>query len=239
MQSPPFASFLATLVVAVAALPAQDVVSLHSVTLDAANNVTVVYSKNFATCAHMRFNNTTCTQNGPLTHVNNLFCSQGSFVTVTVPSTAFVAGFGPGVPVYMVHGNNSGVFSACVNVGCNGAYGTGCAGTAGSPGLDANDDCPPSGTTLDLTVSNGLPGSVAVLGFGLTQTNLPLFGCSLLIDTVVATVVVPFNGSGAGTFLFPLPVGSNGAVFTTQAFALDGGGPQGFAATNGLLVRVL
>ena len=38
--------------------------TLHSVTIDASNDVTVVYSKNFATCAHMRFSDATCTQNG-------------------------------------------------------------------------------------------------------------------------------------------------------------------------------
>ena len=231
----------ATLLALLAITPAlaQDVVTLHSVTIDAANNVTVVYSKNFATCAHLRFSNATCTQNGPLTHVNNLFCTQGSLVSVTVPSTSFVAGFGPGVPVYMVHGNNNGVFSACVAVGCDGAYGSGCAGSAGTPALAANDDCPPAGSALDLTISNGLPGSIAVLGFGLGQTSFPLFGCNLLINTIVGTVAVPFSASGAGTFTFPLPPGSGGAVFTTQAFTLDGGGPQGFAATNGLLLRVL
>lgn len=234
----PLASLLLVLPFVAAPASAQDVVSLHSVTIDAASNVTVVYSKNFATCAHMRFSNATCTQNGPLTHVNNLFCTPGSFVSVTVPMMSFVAGFGPGVPVYMVHGNNNGVFSACVDVGCNGAYGSGCAGTVGTPALAANDDCPPSGTTLDLTVSNGPPGSIAVLGFGLSQTSLPLFGCNLLINTIVSTVAVPFSGSGAGTLSFPLPIGSGGAVFTTQAFTLDGGGPQGFAATNGLLLRV-
>lgn len=218
---------------------AQDVVSLHSVTILANNDVTVVYSKNFATCAHLRFNNTTCSQSGVLTHVQNIFCTQGNQVSVTVPMTAFVAGFGPGVPVFMVHGNNSGVFSVCMTVGCDGTYGSGCAGISGSPALAANDDCPPSGSNLDLTISNGLPGSIAVLGFGLSQTSLPLLGCNLLLGTVVGTLAVPFDGTGAGTFSWPLPVGSGGAVFTTQAFALDGGGPQGFSATNGLVIRVL
>src|SRR5262245_58357219 len=159
---------------------AQDVVALHSVTFDASNNVTVVYSKNFATCAHKRFSNATCTQQGALTHVNNWFCTQGSFVSITLPSTAFVAGFGPGIDVYMVHGNNSGVFSACVVVGCNGTYGTGCSGVLGAPALTATSDCPASGTTVGFAVANGLPGSVAVLGFGFGQTSIPVLGCTLL-----------------------------------------------------------
>ena len=46
-------------------------------------------------------------------------------------------------------------------------------------------------------------------------------------------------GAGAGGFSFPLPASGSGAMFTTQAFALDAGGPQGFTATNGRLIRVL
>ena len=218
---------------------AQDVVTLHSVTIAATNDVTVVYSKNFATCAHMRFSNSTCTQQGPLTHVNNWFCTQGSMVSITLPSTAFVAGFGPGIPVYLVHGNNPNVFSACVTVAYDGAYGAGCAGTFGAPVLDANNDSPPAGSNLDLTVGNGPPGSIAVLGFALGQTSFPVFGCTLLIAPIVTTAGVPLDGAGAGTTTLPLPPGSGGFVFTTQAFVLDLAGPQGFSATAGLSIRVL
>lgn len=223
-----------------ASLPrAQDVVTLHSVTLDASNNVTVVYSKNFATCAHMRFSNATCTQNGALTHVNNWFCTQGTNVSITLPSTAFVAGFGPGINVYMVHGNNSGVFSPCVTVGCIGTYGTGCAGVLGTPALSATSDCPASGTTVDFTIANGLPSSVAVLGFGFGQGSFPVLGCTLLLGSIVVTATVPFDGAGTGTFPLPLPPGSAGVNLNLQAYALDPTGPAGFTATNGLLIRVL
>jgi hypothetical protein len=231
------------LVFVLASLPsfalAQDVVTLHSVTIAANNDVTVVYSKNFATCAHMRFSNSTCTLQGALTHVNNVFCTVGSMITVTLPSTAFVAGFGPGIPVYMVHGNNSGVFSACVTVGYNGAYGSGCAGIAGAPVLDANNDSPPAGSNLDLAVANGPAGSIAVLGFALGQTSFPLFGCTLLIAPIVVTAGVPLDGSGAGAVTLSLPPTSSGFVFTTQAYVLDPSGPQGFSATAGLMIRVL
>lgn len=230
-------SFVAALLVAPVA--AQDVVTLHSVTLDASNNVTVVYSKNFATCAHMRFTDATCTQNGALTHVQNWFCSSGNNVSITLPSTAFVAGFGPGINVYMVHGNNSGVFSPCVAVGCNGTYGAGCAGVLGVPTLAATSDCPVSGTSVTFTVANGLPSSVAVLGFGVGQASFPVLGCTLLLGSLIVTATVPFDGAGVGTFPLPLPPGSAGFQLTTQAFALDPTGPQGFTATNGLLIRVL
>ena len=218
---------------------AQDAVTLHSVTMLANDDVTVVYSKNFATCAHMHFSNATCTQTGALTHVQNWFCTQGTQISITLPSTAFVAGFGPGPPVYWVHGNHGGVASPCVTVGCNGAYGTGCAGTTGTPTLSTNTDCPANGTTLDLNLGNGLPNSVAVLGLALGQSNLPVLGCNLLINPVVATIAVFFDPQGAGTFPFAVPSGSGGFNFTAQAFTIDAGGPQGFAATNARLIRVL
>ncbi len=237
----PFAASFAVAAALVLGAPvtAQDVVTLHSVTIDASDNVTVTYSKNFATCAHMRFSDATCSSFGPLTHVQNHFCTQGTNVAITVPLSAFGAGFGPHVPVFMVHGNNSGVRSACVDVACDGAYGVGCAGTAGVPVLDALDDCPPSPGSVDLTLSSGAPSSLAVLGFGLDQTSLPLFGCNVLVGQVQVTVVVVLDGTGAGSFSLPVPPGVAGFEFTTQAYVLDAAGPQGFAATNGLLVRIV
>lgn len=235
-------SFCAALLLAVAFLSgspvAQDAVTLHSVTIHTNTNVTVVYSKNFATCAHLRFNNATCTQSGPLTHVANHFCTQGNMVSVTVPSTAFVAGFGPGIPVFLVHGNNPNVRSACVNVVCDGIYGTGCAGGTGIPSLTAIDACPPWGGSLDLTLGNGPPGSLAVLGLGLAQIVFPLFGCDLLIAGVQVTAIVPLNGSGVGNLSLLLPPGSGSFTFTMQAYVLDAAGPEGFSATNGLLVEI-
>jgi hypothetical protein len=232
------ARLLALLALITSLLSAQDVVALHVVTITATNQVTVVYSKNFATCAHMRFSNATCTQTGGLTHVANMFCAQGSNVSVTVPTTAFLAPFGIGTNVYLVHGNNSGVASACVAVGYDGAYGIGCAGALGAPTIDTNNEAAPAGTTCTFTVQNGVPGSIAVLGLGLGQASVPVLGCNLLLGSVLATIAIPFDGSGAGSFPFALPLGSTGVEFTAQAFALDPSGPQGFTATNGLLVKV-
>lgn len=228
-----------TFLLAPAALVAQNVVTLQSVTLDANDNVTVVYSKNFATCAHMHFSNATCSQNGALTHAQNHFCASGTNVAVTVPWSAFAAGFGPGATVYLVHGNDATVFSACVTVGCDGAYGAGCAGTAGVPTLDAGDECPAAASTCAFALTGGLPASLAVLAVGLGQGSFPVFGCNLLLGSLLGTATVPFDGLGNGAFAMPIPAGAAGFVFTAQAFTLDPGGPQGFAATNGLLVRVL
>lgn len=217
---------------------AQDMVTLHGVTIDLNDDVTVVYSKNFATCAHMRSSDAACAQYGPLTHTANIFCTQGNMVTVTMPRTAFTAGFGAGDRVFMVHGNNGNVRSACVTVECDGAYGTGCAGAGGVPVLSAANACPPAGGSLDLALSNGPPGSVAILGLGLAQANLPLLGCNLLVGSIGATVLLPLDPAGAATFSLALPPGITGVAVTSQAFVLDSSGPQAFTATRGLLIRV-
>lgn len=231
---------LSLVAVAVAATlaPAQDVVTLHSVTVRADDTVAVVYSKNFATCAHMRFGNATCTQTGAMTHAQNLFCTQGANVTVTLPQSSFVAAFGPGSRVYMVHGNNSAVASPCIDVGYDGAYGVGCAGATGVPSLTTNGDAPLAGTAIDFTIANGVPASIAVLGFATDQVNVPVIGCTLLIFPVLGIVSVPFDAAGSGTFVFPTPASAVGVQFAVQAFALDPAGPQGFSATVGREVRV-
>lgn len=217
---------------------AQDAVTLHSVTVRADDTVAVVYSKNFATCAHMRFGNATCSQIGVMTHTQNLFCTQGTNVTVVVPASAFVAGFDVGDPVYMVHGNNSSVASPCVPVGYDGAYGVGCAGTSGVPSLTTNGDAPLAGTAVAFTIGNGVPASIAVLGFATDQVSVPVIGCTLLIFPVLGVVSVPFDAAGSGTFVFPTPASAVGVQFAVQAFALDPAGPQGFSATVGREIRV-
>jgi len=217
---------------------AQDSVTLHSVTVHVDNTATVVYSKNFATCAHMRFSNATCTQLGALTHVANWFCTLGNNVSLNLPLSAFVAGFGPNVPVLMVHGNNSGVASPCVDVVCDGVYGTGCAGTHGVPVLATPNACPPAGSNLDLAASNGPHGSLAVFGFGFGQASVPLFGCNLLVASLQSTLFVLLDGAGATSLTMPLPPGVTGVMFHAQLFAIDAGGPQGFSATNGVEVHV-
>lgn len=232
---------LLSLVVAAATAafaPTQDVVTLHSVTVRADDTVAVVYSKNFATCAHMRFGNATCTQTGAMTHAQNLFCAQGTNVTVTVAQSSFVAAFGPGSRVYMVHGNNSAVASPCIDVAYDGAYGIGCAGTAGVPSLTTNGDAPLAGTTIDFTIGNGVPASIAVLGFATDQVAVPVIGCTLLIFPVLGIVSVPFDAAGSGAFVFPTPASAVGVRFSVQAFALDPAGPQGFSATVGREIHV-
>ena len=138
----------------------------------------------------------------------------------------------------MVHGNNSAVASPCVDVAYDGAYGIGCAGTAGVPSLATNGDAPLAGTTIDFTIGSGVPSSIAVLGFATDQVAVPALGCTLLIFPVLGVVSVPFDAAGSGTFVFPTPVSAVGVQFAVQAFALDPAGPQGFSATVGREIHV-
>lgn len=222
------------------ALSAQSL-SLHSVTVDADDDVTVVYSKSFNTCAHLRLSNASCTSLGPLVHTQNHFCASGNLVSVTVARAALTAAFGVGISVKMVDGNNPSVQSSCVTVACDGKYGVGCApaGGAGAPVLDALEPCPLAGGSLDLQVSNGAAQSLGVLGLGLTRVQFPVFGCELLIGSIGGTAIVSIDASGNGGFVLPIPAGIAGFELTAQTFVLDVNGPQGFTATNGLLARIL
>jgi hypothetical protein len=80
---------------------------LHSVTI-ASNNVTVVYSKGFSTCAHLY------KVGGGITHTKNFFCPNGTMVSVTQPLTEF-SGLSVGDQVHLKHGN-SNIFSNVVTV---------------------------------------------------------------------------------------------------------------------------
>lgn len=237
MNHPVSATLVATLALALSA-PAQDMVTLQSVTIDVNDQVTVVYSKNFATCAHLRLSDSSCSQLGPLVHTQNHFCAQGTTVAVTVPRTAFSATFVPGAYVKMVHGNNSNVQSACATVECDGSYGVGCAGAAGVPVLTAVDGCPPAGGVSDLRLDNAAAGSVAILGLGVGPGSIPLFGCTILLGAVGATQIVLIDPVGRGAATLSLPPTTSGLSFNAQAYVLDAGGPQGFAATNGYLIRI-
>lgn len=220
------------------ALPAQDAVTLHSVTVLPANQVRVVYSKNFATCAHLRASNAACSSLGGLVHVQNWFCTSGTNVTIVLPTSAFTAGFGPGASLRMVHGNNSGVSSGCVTVACDFSYGVACPGTNGSPVLTANC-CPAAGTTMSFDVTNAVPGGYGAIGFGLAQTSVPLLGCTLLLDQILVVEPLQFDANGAFSLPLPLPATVSGATLNAQVYTLDGLGPDGFAATKAVFVQVL
>lgn len=92
-----------------ASTAAAQTVTLQSVIVSG-NQATVTYSKDFATCAHLKL------ANGTLVHAQNWFCTSGTNVAISVPLSGFNSFFQLGVPVMLCHGNNGGICSALVPI---------------------------------------------------------------------------------------------------------------------------
>jgi hypothetical protein len=92
-----------------ASTAAAQTVTLQSVVVSG-NQATVTYSKDFATCAHLKL------ANGTLVHAQNWFCTSGTNVAISVPLSGFNSFFQLGVPVMLCHGNNGGICSALVPI---------------------------------------------------------------------------------------------------------------------------
>src|SRR5437870_504118 len=95
--------FALVLAVVASSLAAQTV-SLQSVVVNG-GQVTVTYSKDFATCAHLEL------LNGQLVQTQNFFCTQGTNVVVNVPLSGFNSLFALGIQVMLCHGNNGSICS--------------------------------------------------------------------------------------------------------------------------------
>jgi len=125
------------------------------------------------------------------------------------------------------------------------AYGTGCAGTAGTPQLtNAPYNLPWLGDTVVDRVSNiavGEPGAVFVSSFAqLAPVSLATFGmpgCSLLLPLDVVEFRAAVAGVAEWTLAIPnIPVLA-GVPFYQQAFPFDAAAnPRGLTASNGLVI---
>jgi len=111
--------------------------------------------------------------------------------------------------------------------------GGGLAGSTGTPVLSA-DGYMLAGTTVTLSLGNGLPGAAAVLVVGLTQQGAPFKG-GTLVPHPDLLLPLALDGSGqlALGFVWPAGVPSGRSVWS-QAWLHDAQGPQGYAASNGL-----
>ncbi|MBI2124627.1 hypothetical protein HYT92_02435 [Candidatus Pacearchaeota archaeon] len=78
-------------------------VTLHSLAVNG-SNLEAVYSKNFDTCVHL------LTSTSTITHTQNYFCTQGSYIKTTVPLSGFNVAVGQNYK--LCHGNNYNVCSA-------------------------------------------------------------------------------------------------------------------------------
>jgi len=110
--------------------------------------------------------------------------------------------------------------------------GQGLAGSAGTPRLDGYGPLT-GGSAFDLTVATALPNTLGVLVLGLAPVHLPLFG-GVLVPSPDVTFGALVGAGGTWSFVANWPAGYAGTSFYAQGWLLDGGGPQGFAATAGL-----
>ncbi|MCB9878047.1 MAG: hypothetical protein H6835_10640 [Planctomycetes bacterium] len=125
------------------------------------------------------------------------------------------------------------------------SYGAGLNGSGNIAPVLVGNGCPVPGATLDLHVSSALGGGVGVLGFGVFQIAVPLFGGTLLTTPDVITTILlggtPF-ASGQGAVTVPFAVPADPAVSGLQLFAqgavLDPGAIQGVSLTSGLQIVI-
>ncbi|MFG0317134.1 MAG: hypothetical protein ACF8XB_07675, partial [Planctomycetota bacterium JB042] len=132
------------------------------------------------------------------------------------------------------------------NVNCDGSLGApdgtapwtnlglGLAGQNGTPTLAASGPlC--IGSPFSLALSNGLPNGTAALVLGASALSAPFAGGTMLPNPDLIAFGLPLDAAGdlaiAGTLPAAMPPGFE--VFL-QAWIADPGGPQGFAASNGL-----
>ncbi|MBI4878312.1 MAG: FG-GAP repeat protein [Planctomycetes bacterium] len=125
------------------------------------------------------------------------------------------------------------------------AYGAGCAGSGGFAPALALTGCPAPTQVVQLSLTEGLGGSLALFLFGGGQASVPIGGgCTFLLSPVLPLQsILPLGGAGPGNGSIVLPgtvcAGAAGHTFTTQAAVLDAASPLGFSLTNGVLVQVV
>ena len=125
-------------------------------------------------------------------------------------------------------------------------YGSGTAGTGGIlPTITASGGAPQLGNaSFQIDAANLVGGTPGFMFIGFAQANLPFGGVNLLVSLSTPFRLFPVTSTGAagspgaGTVTFPTPIPNDplgiGVEVDAQLVMLDSGGPQGFAATDGL-----
>ncbi len=108
------------------------------------------------------------------------------------------------------------------------------AGGAGTPKLAGSGTLAAS-TPVTLALSNAAPSSATALFVGLSALNAPFKGGTLVPNPDVVVPGLLTDGAGQLTLASTWPPGiPSGFSMYFQAWVADAGGPQGFAASNGL-----
>lgn len=89
-----------------------------------------------------------------------------------------------------------------------------------------------SGSTIGIEVTDGLPGSFALIVVGYRPNNVPLFGCTAWIDPTPTSFFLGLDGNGRASMSGTLPPASAGPLATLQSVLFDAAAPNG----NGLVL---
>lgn len=119
-------------------------------------------------------------------------------------------------------------------------YGSGTQGSLGFVPTLTVRGCGAPGGMLDVDVATAVPGSMALMLFGLDQVALNAVGCTLLTFPLLPSQFsLPLDGAGSASFSGQLPPGLVGPLtLNMQAFVVDPGGPAGFSSTAGVSLLI-
>jgi hypothetical protein len=119
------------------------------------------------------------------------------------------------------------------------AYGTGCAGTAGTPWITSGSSNL-GNPSFALDVGGAPAHAPCLVGLSFTAGSVAIGSCNLLLGPLVTVLTATGSASGFATMPAPIPASPvlRGLVVHAQALVLDAAAPSGFAMTQGLRVTV-
>lgn len=113
--------------------------------------------------------------------------------------------------------------------------GSGLAGSGGVPQMFGDGSLAGNSPTL-IGLSNAAPNTVAFLGVGSVNVNVPFFGGNLIPSGDVAILPLATNNVGFLPYSFSWPDGlAPGADLFWQYWVVDASGPEGLTASNALV----
>lgn len=108
------------------------------------------------------------------------------------------------------------------------------AGVSGPPKLTGSGTLEPGSPGM-LELTNAAPGAAALLVYGLSQVNLPLFGGTLVPSRDYTPIALTTDGVGAAKVPWAAwPALPPCVEYYAQAWIMDAAGPFGWSASNGL-----
>lgn len=148
----------------------------------------------------------------------------------------------------VLHTSKAQLLDPCAHtvVGTWAPYGTGCPGTGGAVPLHTVGGTIATGQTLQLTVSNSVPGTAAIALVGNPAVAVPLASagmgsCQLLVGNF-ATAVFGLTGAGSGSLPVTVPTTAAlvGSFVHTQIAVFDAGAPTPLqiVMTRGAQLRI-